>query len=84
MDMKQSLPENSSQIPQRKYTWPWFVLAALLLGIALAILWMSFEVRRTRRNRDLSSPRSGNQAQKVVAQRGNADRRYYADSNSPT
>jgi cytochrome oxidase assembly protein ShyY1 len=41
---------------QRRYTWPWFVLAAVLLAIALAVLWMSKEVERTRRIRDLNSP----------------------------
>ena len=47
-------PEN-----QRRYTWPWFVLAAVLLAIALAVLWMSKEIERTRRIRDLNEPPSG-------------------------
>ena len=47
-------PEN-----QRRYTWPWFVLAAVLLAIALAVLWMSKEIERTRRIRDLNAPPSG-------------------------
>lgn len=42
----------------RKYVWPWFVLGAVLLGIALSILWMSYEVNRTRRIRDLNAPQS--------------------------
>jgi hypothetical protein len=46
-------PEN-----QRRYTWPWFVLAAVLLAIALAVLWMSKEIERTRRIRDLNAPSS--------------------------
>ena len=41
---------------QRRYTWPWLVLAAVLLAIVLAILWMSREVERTRRIRDLNRP----------------------------
>ena len=41
---------------KRRYTWPWFVLAAVLLAIALAVLWMSKEVERTRRIRDLNAP----------------------------
>jgi hypothetical protein len=36
----------------RRYTWPWFVLAAVVLGIVLAIVWMSHEVQRTKRNRE--------------------------------
>jgi len=38
------------------YRWPWFVLAAVLLGLVLAIVWLSREVERTRRNRDLNAP----------------------------
>jgi hypothetical protein len=42
--------------PQRRYAWPWFVLAAVLLAIALAVLWMSKEIERTRLIRDLNAP----------------------------
>ena len=42
--------------PKRHYTWPWFVLGAVLLAIALAVLWMSKEIERTRRIRDLNAP----------------------------
>ena len=38
--------------PPPRYKWPWFVLAAVLLGIALAVLWMSFAVIRLRQMRD--------------------------------
>ena len=41
-----------------KYLWPWFVLAAIVLGILLAILWLSREVERTRRLRDSNAPPS--------------------------
>jgi len=41
--------------PKRRYVWPWFVLAAVLLAILLAILWMSHEIARTRRIRELNS-----------------------------
>jgi hypothetical protein len=43
-----------SPVPQR-YLWPWFVLAAVLLAFALAAYWLSFEIERTRRVRDLNS-----------------------------
>ena len=43
-------------LPKRHYTWPWFVLGAVLLAIALAVLWMSKEIERTRRIRDLNAP----------------------------
>jgi hypothetical protein len=32
-----------------RYRWPWFVLAAVLLGILLYATWMTVEVRRIRR-----------------------------------
>ena len=41
------------------YRWPWFVLAAVLLGIVLAVLWMSQEIARTRRSRDWNVPPLG-------------------------
>jgi hypothetical protein len=44
----------------RRYRWPWFVLAALLLGAALAILWMSFEVRKVEQERNMNAPLPAN------------------------
>jgi F0F1-type ATP synthase assembly protein I len=41
--------------PKPRYTWPWFLLGALLLGLALAIFWMSILVRRTREQRDFTT-----------------------------
>jgi hypothetical protein len=41
---------------RRRYRWPWFMLAALCAAIALAILWLSVEIERTRRIRDLNAP----------------------------
>jgi hypothetical protein len=39
---------------KNRHVWPWFVLAGLILGILLAILWMSKEVTRTRQNREMN------------------------------
>jgi hypothetical protein len=50
---KVNLPEPENK---RRYTWPWFVLAAVLLAIALAVLWMSKEIERARRIRDANAP----------------------------
>jgi hypothetical protein len=38
------------------YRWPWFVLAAILLAVALAILWMSYAVHQERQERDMNAP----------------------------
>ena len=46
----------------RRYKWPWFVLAAFLLGLALAVLWMIFEVQTIRQERNLNAPSSTNPA----------------------
>jgi hypothetical protein len=35
-----------------RYRWPWFVLAAILLAIVLAIAWMGFAVHRLREYRE--------------------------------
>ena len=40
----------------RQYKWPWFVLAAVVLGTALAIVWMSFAIHREKQERDFNAP----------------------------
>jgi len=37
---------------QPRYKWPWFVLAAVLLGILLSVLWVTAAARRTRELRE--------------------------------
>jgi hypothetical protein len=49
---QQSTPE----VARRRYTWPWFLLAGILLGVLLAVLWMSREIERTRQLRQWNSP----------------------------
>lgn len=34
-----------------RYRWPWFLLAGVLLGIVLAVIWLSAEVRRVKERR---------------------------------
>ena len=46
---------DQNENPQR-YRWPWFVLAAFLLGVGLAIVWMSFAVHREKQERDVNAP----------------------------
>jgi hypothetical protein len=43
----------------RRYRWPWFVLAAFLLFVTLAILWMRLEVRKVEQERDVNTPPAG-------------------------
>ena len=42
----------------RRYVWPWALLVMLVLGILLAILWVSAEVRRTKERREYRMPDS--------------------------
>ena len=47
---------NHQREARPRYRWPWFVAAGVVLGIALAVLWMSQEIERTRRIRDANTP----------------------------
>ena len=40
----------------RRYKWPWFVLAAVVLAVAIAILWVSFAAREVERERNTTAP----------------------------
>jgi hypothetical protein len=51
-------PASSKPELRPTYRWPWFVLAAVILAVVLAVLWMSHEIERTRRIRDANPPRS--------------------------
>lgn len=48
----------TNENPQR-HQWPWFVLAAFLLGVILAIGWMSYAVHREKQERDVNAPLPG-------------------------
>jgi Na+/melibiose symporter-like transporter len=43
---------------RRRYTWPWYLLGAVVLAIVLAVLWMSKEVERLRLIREANTPPS--------------------------
>jgi len=51
-----AMNEPTEKPPPRRYRWPWFVLVAFLLAVALAILWMSFEVRKVEQERNVNAP----------------------------
>ena len=42
--------------PPRRYRWPWFVLAAFVVFVLLAILWLSFDIRKVEQERNLNAP----------------------------
>lgn len=47
---------NETNANPRRYKWPWFVAAALALGFALAIVWVTFAVKKVERERDVNGP----------------------------
>jgi quinoprotein glucose dehydrogenase len=46
------MDEPTGNAGRPRYRWPYFVLAGLVLGVVLAVLWMSVLVRRLREQRD--------------------------------
>ena len=48
--------------PPQNYKWPWYVAAAVLLFVVLAIVWMGAAVRREKQERDYSAPLPGSPA----------------------
>jgi len=46
------MDEQNQSEPPRKYTWPKYVLAGVVLGIVLAIVWMAVLVHRIREQRE--------------------------------
>ena len=39
--------------PQRRYTWPWFLAAAVLLGVVIAVVAVKREADRVRMQKEL-------------------------------
>ncbi len=40
----------------RRYRWPWFAAAAVVLFVVLTVVWMSIAVKRQREQSDFSAP----------------------------
>jgi len=50
------MQQPSGNAPKQNYQWPWLVGAAVVLAIALAIVWMSVAVKKIERERDVNAP----------------------------
>ena len=48
-------PPGEPEAP-RHYRWPKFVLAAVVLGIILAVIWVRVAVKNVEQERDLDAP----------------------------
>jgi bacteriorhodopsin len=46
------MDEQSENAPKQKYRWPWFVLAAVVLFFALAVLWVAIAAKKVEQQRD--------------------------------
>jgi bacteriorhodopsin len=47
--------DEQDEIP-RNYKWPWFVLAAAILFVMLAVVFVGFKARQIEHERDFSAP----------------------------
>jgi hypothetical protein len=47
--------DDDNQNP-RRYKWPWFALAAVVLAVTLAVVWVSFAVKKVERERNFNAP----------------------------
>jgi hypothetical protein len=48
------MDEPNGKTPRQKYRWPWFALAAVLLFIALAVLWVGLAAKKVEQQRDFA------------------------------
>jgi len=42
--------------PRRNYKWPWFVLAAVVVFIVLAVVWVGIAAKKVEQERDVTAP----------------------------
>ena len=50
------MDEPSANLPKRRYRWPWVVLAAFIVWVLLAVVWVSVAARHVREQRDFAAP----------------------------
>jgi hypothetical protein len=43
--------EASLETPRRRYRWPWFLLAGVVLFFVVSTMWMMVAVQRVKRNK---------------------------------
>ncbi|HEX3857011.1 MAG TPA: hypothetical protein VHY30_06930 [Verrucomicrobiae bacterium] len=56
------MSEQNETPPEQNYKWPWFVLAAVLLFIVLAVAFVGFKARQIEHERNFSAPLPGSPA----------------------
>ena len=55
-DNQTAMSEPGDDLPKPKYRWPWFAAAAAVLAVVLAVVWMTFAVKKLESERDFSAP----------------------------
>lgn len=50
------MDEPSANSPKRRYRWPWVVLAAFIVWVLLAVVWVGVAARHVREQRDFAAP----------------------------
>lgn len=50
------MDEKNGSEPTPRYTWPWILLGFVVLGVLLAIMWMSVLIHRTREQQENAWP----------------------------
>jgi hypothetical protein len=48
--------------PKPNYKWPWFVAAAVVLFVTLAVVFVAFKARQIEQERDFNAPLPGSPA----------------------
>jgi hypothetical protein len=48
--------EPQEKFPRRKYQWPWYLAAGVLLGIVAAVIWVGYAAHREAQERNFSAP----------------------------
>ena len=46
------MDEPDGSAPKPHYKWPWFVLAAVVLAIVLAVVWVAIAAKKVEQQRD--------------------------------
>ena len=47
---------NEIEEPPRRYRWPWYALAFVLIGIISTVIWMTVYVKKLEREHDYNAP----------------------------
>ena len=50
------MDEPSDNSPKRRYRWPWYAAAGVILWVVLSVVWMRAAVRHVEEQRDFSAP----------------------------